>query len=58
MLLQGFPIQYANMVKEKVTNGKLLQQTGNAMTTTVIEAITKNLLDAIGYVDAEQRRAS
>ena len=58
MLLQGFPIDYANMVKDKIANGKLLQQTGNAMTTTVIEAITQNLLDAIGYTDVEKRRAS
>ena len=58
MLLQGFPIDYANMVKDKIANGKLLQQTGNAMTATVIEAITQNLLDAIGYTDVEQRRVS
>jgi len=58
MLLQGFPLEYANLVKSKIPNGKLLQQTGNAMTTTVIEAITKNLLEAIGYLDVKQRRAS
>jgi len=58
MLLQGFPLGYANLVKKMIPNGKLLQQTGNAMTTTVIEAISKNLLEAIGYVDVKQRRAS
>jgi len=58
MLLQGFPMEYANLVKSKIANGKLLQQTGNAMTTTVIEAITQNLLEAIGYLDVKQRRAS
>lgn len=58
MLLQGFPLEYANLVKKKIPNGKLLQQTGNAMTVTVIEAITKNLLEAIGYLNVKQRRAS
>ena len=58
MLLQGFPLEYADIVKEKISNGKLLQQTGNAMTTTVIEAIAENLLKSIGYIDAEQRKVS
>ena len=58
MLLQGFPMDYTKIAKEKTTNGKLLQQTGNAMTVTVIEAITKNLLEAIGYDNVKQQRAS
>jgi len=58
MLLQGFPLQYAILAKEKIPNGKLLQQTGNAMTVTVIEAITKKLLEAIGYDNVKQQRAS
>jgi len=58
MLLQGFPQRYAMLAKEKIPNGKLLQQTGNAMTVTVIEEIAKNLLEAIGYVDEKQQRVS
>jgi len=58
MLLQGFPLEYALLAKEKTPNGKLLQQTGNAMTVTVIEAITKKLLEAIGYHNVKQQRAS
>ncbi len=48
LLLQGFPKQYANIVKNKVSNSKLLGQSGNAMTVTVIEEIAKNLIRALG----------
>jgi len=58
MLLQGFPHEYADIVKEKISNGKLLQQTGNAMTTTVIEAIAENLLKSIGYINDKQQKVS
>ena len=58
MLLQGFPKKFADAVKQKISNGKLLQQTGNAMTATVIEAITQNLLEVIGYVNDKQQQAS
>ncbi len=40
--------EYAKRVKDKVSNQKLLQQAGNAMTTSVIEEIAKNLIEAIG----------
>jgi DNA-cytosine methyltransferase len=48
LLLQGFPKKYANKVKGKISNSKLLQQSGNAMTVNVIEEISKNLMKAIG----------
>lgn len=39
LLLQGFPIQYADKVKEKVTDRHLLMQAGNAMTVNVINKL-------------------
>lgn len=43
MLLQGFPISYANKVKYFVSNRHLLLQAGNAMTVNVIVALGKQL---------------
>jgi DNA (cytosine-5)-methyltransferase 1 len=51
LLLQGFPKKYANKVKDKISNSKLLQQSGNAMTVNVIEEISKNLMKAIGKIN-------
>jgi len=48
LLLQGFPKKYADEVKGKISNSKLLQQSGNAMTINVIEEISRNLMKAIG----------
>ena len=48
LLLQKFPKEYAQRVRGKVSNQKLLQQTGNAMTPSVIEEIARNLMKAIG----------
>jgi len=48
LLLQKFPKKYADRVKGKIANSKLLQQAGNAMTSSVIEEIAKNLMEAIG----------
>ncbi len=48
LLLQGFPKEYADKVKSKVSNLKLLAQSGNAMSITVIEEIGRNLMKAIG----------
>jgi DNA (cytosine-5)-methyltransferase 1 len=48
LLLQKFPKKYAEKVRGKISNQKLLQQTGNAMTSSVIEEIAKNLMIAIG----------
>jgi DNA (cytosine-5)-methyltransferase 1 len=48
LLLQGFPKRYADSVKWKIASSKLLQQSGNAMTVSVIEEIGRNLMKAIG----------
>ena len=50
LLLQNFPKKYANNVKDKVPNSKLLQQSGNAMTSTVIQELGYNLMKAVGNV--------
>lgn len=39
LLLQGFPVQYAEKVKDSVTNRHLLMQAGNAMTVNVIKKL-------------------
>jgi len=44
LLLQGFPIEYANKVKNVVSNRHLLMQAGNAMTVNVIEALGKIII--------------
>ena len=44
LLLQGFPKEYADRVKEEVSDRHLLMQAGNAMTVTVITAIAKQIL--------------
>jgi DNA (cytosine-5)-methyltransferase 1 len=44
LLLQNFPKKYTEKVKGKISNSKLLQQSGNAMTSSVIEEITRNLI--------------
>ena len=48
LLLQGFPKKYASKAKSQISNSKLLQQAGNAMTVNVIEEISKNLMKVIG----------
>ncbi|MDQ7046876.1 MAG: DNA (cytosine-5-)-methyltransferase [Sulfurovum sp.] len=50
LLLQNFPKKYANKVKGKISNSKLLQQSGNAMTSTVIEEISRNLMKSVGAI--------
>lgn len=44
LLLQGFPKNYANRVKNEVTDRHLLMQAGNAMTVNVIELLGKCIL--------------
>lgn len=44
LLLQGFPIDYANKVKNVVSDRHLLKQAGNAMTVNVIEEIGKEII--------------
>ena len=51
LLLQNFPVEYANKVKNKVSDSDLLKQAGNAMTTTVIDEIGRTLLKTIGEIN-------
>lgn len=43
LLLQGFPKEYANKVKNNVSDRHLLMQAGNAMTVNVIEALGNSI---------------
>ncbi len=43
LLLQGFPKEYTDKVKNTVSDRHLLMQAGNAMTVNVIKALGKNL---------------
>ncbi len=45
LLLQGFPISYANKVKNIVSDRHLLMQAGNAMTVNVIKQIGQSIID-------------
>ena len=45
LLLQGFPKEYADKVKEKVSDRHLLMQAGNAMTVNVIKLIAESIKD-------------
>lgn len=44
LLLQGFPKEYADRVKNDVTNRHLLMQAGNAMTVNVIKLLGEQLI--------------
>jgi hypothetical protein len=46
--LQKFPKRYADKVRGKISHTKLLQQAGNAMSSSVIEEIAKSFMKAIG----------
>jgi len=45
LLLQGFPKEYANKVKYKVSDRHLLMQAGNAMTVNVISALCNSMIN-------------
>lgn len=47
LLLQGFPKEYADRVKDKVTDRHLLMQAGNAMTVNVIKALGQSIKNLI-----------
>ena len=47
LLLQGFPIKYAQKTKGVISDTHLLSQAGNAMTVTAIEALGRTLLENI-----------
>ncbi len=45
LLLQGFPKDYADKVKDEVSDRHLLMQAGNAMTVNVIESLGRSIID-------------
>lgn len=45
LMLQGFPLEYVNKVRETVTNRHLLMQAGNAMSVNVIFELGKKLIN-------------
>ena len=47
LLLQGFPKQLALKVKNRISESRILSQSGNAMTVNVVEACAESLLDFI-----------
>lgn len=47
LLLQGFPKEYADKVKNEVTNRHLLLQSGNAMTVNVIKALGDSIVKCL-----------
>ena len=47
LLLQGFPKEYADRVKNEVSDRHLLMQAGNAMTVNVITAIGNSIKEFI-----------
>src|SRR3989344_8475465 len=51
LLLQGFPINLANKIKNKIADIYILSQAGNAMTVNTIATVGKSLLEYIkeGY---------
>lgn len=48
LLLQGFPKEYADKVKETVSDRHLLMQAGNAMTASVIQALGNSINKFLG----------
>ena len=58
LLLQGFPKEYADKVKNEVTNRRLLMQAGNAMTVNMITALGNSILNSLevkmGWKEFEQ----
>ena len=47
LLLQGFPKEYADKVKDEVSDRHLLMQAGNAMTVNVITELGKCIINFI-----------
>ena len=45
LLLQGFPLEYAEKVKELVSDRHLLMQAGNAMTVNVVNRLGKSIIN-------------
>ena len=51
LLLQGFPKEFADRVKNEVTDRHLLMQAGNAMTVNVIEALGKAIIKFLNEME-------
>lgn len=51
LLLQGFPKEKANLVKNEVSDRHLLMQAGNAMTVNVIELLGKSIINFLDKGD-------
>ena len=56
LLLQGFPVDFANKVKDVVSDRHLLMQAGNAMTVNVITAIGNSIKNFMTGIDDENER--
>ncbi len=54
LLLQGFPKQYADKVKDIVSDRHLLMQAGNSMTVNVINLLGKQIIQHLGGITNEQ----
>lgn len=51
LLLQGFPKEYADKVKEEVSDRHLLMQAGNAMTVNVIKLLGDSILNFLNNME-------
>lgn len=54
LLLQGFPQEYAEKVKDKVTDRHLLMQSGNAMTVNVIRVLGESIVNFLKSQEVTQ----
>ena len=55
LLLQGFPKEYAERVKNEVTDRHLLMQAGNAMTVNVIQALGNSIIKFINSQEEKKQ---
>lgn len=56
LLLQGFPREYVDKVKNKVSDRHLLMQAGNAMTVNVIKALGDSIIDFLSMKEENKVR--
>ena len=56
LLLQGFPREYVDKVKNKVSDRHLLMQAGNAMTVNVIKALGDSIIDFLSMQEENKVR--
>ena len=57
LLLQGFPKEYADRVKNEVSDRHLLMQAGNAMTVNVIHALGNAIIDFLNTTKEDKAMA-